>query len=510
MVSQCAVEDNSARRIVQRSNHPQQPRLTCALRLRDRKRLAPVPTHTNVIPINHIPTYRCDRFSPLHSCYAPGPPMSQIPHASTEAHATNSARAPLALWLPAAAMMLVSVISYIDRNTLALLAPSVLPDAHLTREQYGWAVSAYSIAFLLANPLWGRVLDRIGVRAGMSVAVCAWSIASVSHMFARGPWGFALARAALGLGEGAAAPGGLRTVTQTLPAASRSRGIALTYSGGSAGAILTPWLMTPVASAYGWRAAFALTGLLGASWVAAWALLSRSPQLRRPEPASVGSHSHPRPSLRDARLWGYLLCYSLGALPLGFVVYSSSLYLHDALGLTQARIGALVWLAPLGSELGIFFWGWVADKRAAHSTTRLASVQQLLPLAMLLSLPLALVPLVQGVVPVLGLFFLAMFVASAFQLLTISYGAEIFALEHAGYVAGLASGAYGAALGALMPLVGRLFDHRSYGIAFALAAGAPALGYACFRFLSSRRGPDRGASAQAAGDDAHPPVGEVR
>ena len=186
-------------------------------------------------------------------------------------------------WLPAASMMLVSVLSYVDRNTLALLAPTILKDTRMSVTEYGWVVSAYSVLFTIGNPLWGKILDRIGLRRGMSAAVALWTLASASHAWAGGFWSFAAARAALGLGEGAASPGGLRTVVQTLPASSRSRGMALTFSGGSAGAILTPLLMTPVAEAWGWRAAFWFTGLLGALWVLGWLVLSRRPDVRKIE-----------------------------------------------------------------------------------------------------------------------------------------------------------------------------------------------------------------------------------
>ena len=63
-------------------------------------------------------------------------------------------------WLPAGSMLLVSLISYIDRNTLALLAPAILRETGLSGEQYGFIISAFSIAYMLANPLWGRILDR--------------------------------------------------------------------------------------------------------------------------------------------------------------------------------------------------------------------------------------------------------------------------------------------------------------------------------------------------------------
>src|SRR5437016_398226 len=120
-------------------------------------------------------------------------------------------------WLPVLSMMLVSMISYIDRNTLALLAPTILRDTHLSAEQYGFIISAFSVAYMLGNPIWGRILDRVGLRVGMTAAVSLWTLASVSHAFATGFQIFAAARGALGFGEGATFPGGLRTVMQTLP-----------------------------------------------------------------------------------------------------------------------------------------------------------------------------------------------------------------------------------------------------------------------------------------------------
>jgi ACS family hexuronate transporter-like MFS transporter len=109
-------------------------------------------------------------------------------------------------WIPAGTMLAVSLISYIDRNTLALLAPTILRETGLTGEQYGFIISAFSVAYMLANPVWGKILDRAGLPRGMTVAVSCWTVASVAHAFAGGLWSFAAARAALGFGEGATFP----------------------------------------------------------------------------------------------------------------------------------------------------------------------------------------------------------------------------------------------------------------------------------------------------------------
>ncbi len=117
-------------------------------------------------------------------------------------------------WAACASMMLVSLISYVDRNTLALLSPTILRETRLSAEQYGWIISAFSVAYMVGNPLWGRLLDRAGVFVGMLAAVALWSAASTAHALAAGLVGFAAARALLGFGEGATFPGGLRTATE--------------------------------------------------------------------------------------------------------------------------------------------------------------------------------------------------------------------------------------------------------------------------------------------------------
>src|ERR1035437_8137778 len=197
-------------------------------------------------------------------------------------------------WVPAGAMLAVSLISYIDRNTLALLAPTILRETGLSGEQYGFIISAFQIAYMLANPVWGKILDRAGLRRGMTVAVSCWTVASVAHAFAGGLWSFAAARAALGFGEGATFPGGLRTVVQTLPEDRRGRGLAVAYSGGSLGAVVTPLVVTPIFLWWGWRGAFWFTGMAGLAWLGLWAVVSKRPEIRHVRPAAEAKTPGPR------------------------------------------------------------------------------------------------------------------------------------------------------------------------------------------------------------------------
>ena len=218
-------------------------------------------------------------------------------------------------------MLLVSLLSYIDRNALAILAPTILHETHLSNEQYGIIIAFFSWAYMLGNPLWGHLLDRMGVRRGMTIAVGLWTVASTAHAWATGFWSFAFARAALGAGEGATFPGGLRTVAQTLSPAKRGRGLAVAYSGGSLGAMIAPLIVTPIALWFGWHGVFLATGFFGAMWLLLW----------RKVGATVDQNvTFTRESLpfKSPALWAYILLYGVGALPLGFILYHSSLYLH--------------------------------------------------------------------------------------------------------------------------------------------------------------------------------------
>lgn len=377
-------------------------------------------------------------------------------------------------------MMLVSTISYIDRNTLALLAPTILGDTHLTNEQYGFIISAFSIAYMFANPLWGRILDRVGLRKGMTAAVSLWTAASAAHSFAAGFRSFAIARGVLGFGEGATFPGALRTVVQTLRAEEWSRGVAVSYSGGSLGALITPIIITPIAAMWGWRGAFWFTGAVGAIWLAMWAMLARRPELKRPpaESAKPGL-----PDWKDGRLWAFLATYALGGFPAAFVLYQSAIYFSMAMHKSQVEIGYVLWVPPLGWELGYFFWGWVTD-RFTQAGASIRALRRLFFLVMCLGLPLALAARVESFYGALGVMFAAMFMAAGFIIASVAYATSHYSMRHAGLIAGLGAGAWSAVVAVVMPGFGRLFDLRAFDAAFALAALFPVAGYCIWRALN--------------------------
>ena len=198
----------------------------------------------------------------------------------------------------------------------------------------------------------------------MLLAVGVWTAASMSHALMASFAGFALARAVLGLGEGGTFPGGLRTAVETLPPNLRARGIALSFSGGTIGAVMMPLLLGPLAIQYGWKIAFLATGALGLLWMLIWATIARPPFLAK------SAHTTSKmqwPNLRERRVWALMFSYALPAISPGPVLTILAIYLVQRLHLTQADVNSVVWIPALTWGIGYFFWGWAADRYAANN-----------------------------------------------------------------------------------------------------------------------------------------------
>jgi MFS transporter, ACS family, hexuronate transporter len=374
-------------------------------------------------------------------------------------------------------MMLCSWLSYVDRQILAVLSPEILRDTGLSAQSYTEIVSAFSIAYMIANPLWGSILDFVGLRLGMMAAVALWTAASSAHTWMRGFPGFAAARAFLGLGEGATFPGGLRAAMDSLPQDRQSRGLAISYSGGSLGAILAPAVIVPIALRFGWRYAFLFSGAMGTAWLVMWSVVARPPYL--PAPAEHRPDGMKWPNLLERRFWALVTSYALGAIAIGPVLYLSPLYLNRVMHFSEAELGKVLWIPPFGWELGYFFWGWAADRYADQQ--RPAGMFFLLAVG---AMPLAAIPFTTSSAMVLVLFFWSMFVTGGFQMLALRTGARAYPKERTALVGGTASGAWSAVAAVLLPVLGRWFDRQQFTAIFALVAFLPLAGTTLWQWLS--------------------------
>jgi len=384
-------------------------------------------------------------------------------------------------------MALCSWLSFVDRQVLNILAPTIIKDTGLTNQDFTTATSFFFLTYTLGNPVWGTVIDYIGLRRGMLLAVAVWTAASMSHSMMASFAGFALARAVLGIGEGGTFPGGLRTAVETLSPAQRARGIALSFSGGTIGAVMMPLLLGPLAISYGWRTAFIATGALGVLWMVIWAVIARPPFLPA---ATARPHKAMWPNFGERRVWSLISSYALPAISPGPVLTILALYLGQGLHLTQAQVNNVVWIPPLAWGAGYFFWGWFADTFAANNT-RPAGLMLFLTVA---SLTLGFATWTTSPGAAIALISFSTFIGGGFQMVALKVGSFAFPREQSAMMTGIASGSWSLVNYVLLQAIGPWsgwMNGRRWEEIFWLIAVLPAVGIALWLVLSRSSAPVR-------------------
>lgn len=383
-------------------------------------------------------------------------------------------------WVPCVGMALCSWLSFVDRQVLTILSPTIIRDTGLTNQNFTDAASFFFLTYTLGNPIWGSVLDFVGLRVGMLLAVAVWTGASASHAFMGSFLGFAACRAVLGIGEGATFPGGLRTAVESLPAALRARAIALSFSGGTIGAVMMPLLLGPLAIKYGWRVAFLTTAGLGVTWLVIWTAIARPPFLPK---QAVKPPKVKWPNFLERRVWALMFSYALPAISPGPLLTILSLYLAGRLKLTQAEVNAIAWIPPATWGLGYFFWGWAADRYAANNRRPIG----MFLLLTITSATLGFVTMTASVPLAMALIGFSTFIGGGFQMVALKVGSYAFPREQSAMMTGIASGSWSLVnfllLRAIGPWTGWMNAGNWEGI-FWLIALLPAIGIAVWYVLS--------------------------
>ncbi|MBX3157564.1 MAG: MFS transporter [Deltaproteobacteria bacterium] len=298
-------------------------------------------------------------------------------------------------WAVVAVATFTMTVSYIDRATLAVLAPAVTKALDIDETAYGWLASAFSVAYLVATPVAGWWIDRVGARRGLVGSVLVWSAVAALHAVVP-TFGMLFAfRIALGLAEGPGFPGAAQTVQTVLEPRDRARGFGLLFTGSSIGGMLVPPLATWIWNLYGWRVAFLGTAVVGLLWIPLWIAVTRRPNVRavldhRTRDAARAQRPKLLELLRQPAMIRALVGVLAAAPVIGLVHGWGSKYLVREFGLGQGDVGAYLWLPPLVFDVGAIAFGDAAARRLRHGDVPrglyaigavLAAAMALLPLA---------------------------------------------------------------------------------------------------------------------------------
>ena len=180
-----------------------------------------------------------------------------------------------ARWITLTLLFTITVINFIDRQTVSILAPLLRQMLHLSNEQYGRIVASFQFGMMTGEFPMGWLMDRWGVRFGLAGAVLWWSIATGTQSFCRSGMQLGATRFWMGTGESGNYSGGIKTIFRIFSPAERTLAIGIFNSGSMIGATIAPPLIVYLAHRYGYRAAFLVPALFGILWVPLWFLNDR-------------------------------------------------------------------------------------------------------------------------------------------------------------------------------------------------------------------------------------------
>ncbi|HTM50365.1 MAG TPA: MFS transporter, partial [Bryobacteraceae bacterium] len=360
-------------------------------------------------------------------------------------------------WFVLSIFVLSSTINYLDRQTLATLAPVIRGELGLSNAEYGWVVSAFSITYAACAPFAGLLIDRIGLDRGITLAIGLWSLAALATGWVRGFAGLLVCRAALGIAEAGGIPAAGKAIQRYLLPPERALGNSLNQVGVSLGLILAPPVATWLAVEYNWRTAFMATAGLGILWIPLW----RAVRI----PSALPDKSPPRAlgMLGDRRLWGFALANALSMIPYSLWTNWTTLHLVDVNHLSFVRAAWFAWWPPLFGALGGLAGGALSFRWMNAGLDAVAARTRVCRLAALGCLVTAAIPWAPDAVFAAAGISLSFFSVAAFSVNMYSLPLDVFPAARAAFAVSLLVSAYGAMQAFASPAVGAVVDRWGYG-----------------------------------------------
>lgn len=286
-----------------------------------------------------------------------------------------------------------TIINYVDRQVLSLLKPTISAEYGWGDAEFAHFASASQLAAAIALLFVGWLIDRFGVRLAYGTAVALWSVAGMAHAVAATVTQFVGARVALVAFEAVNTPAAVKAAAEFLPLRQRSMAMGIVNTAPNLGNILAPLTVVPFAVAFGWKAAFIVTGLLGFIWLAFWIAGTR----RLAPLPRAGAAAHTAPSYREAlgdrktwaiagakaitdMFWWFFTFWLPDLFNKVFKLSQAELVGPTALAFTLAAIGAL----SAGKLFGVLL-GRGRSVNAARKTGMLLYALVILPIPLALT-----------------------------------------------------------------------------------------------------------------------------
>jgi ACS family hexuronate transporter-like MFS transporter len=283
------------------------------------------------------------------------------------------ARAGRYRWGIVALLFMATVINYVDRQMIGVLKPTLSADLGWSETDFADVIFFFQFAYAIGYLGFGRIMDVIGARFGYAIAFVIWQIAHIAHGGAYSVTQFAMARFGLGLGESGNFPASIKAVTEWFPARERALAIGVFNAGANVGAILTPLIVPLITVAYGWRAAFIITGAVSMLWLVPWLIMYRNPKQHpkvtkeerawiEQDPADPATSIPWKRLIRVRETWAYALGKFFIDPIWWFFLFWLPGYLGERYDLDLLSFGPPLVAIYLLSDLGSVAGGWLSSR----------------------------------------------------------------------------------------------------------------------------------------------------
>ncbi len=377
-------------------------------------------------------------------------------------------------WAILALIFAVTVINFIDRQTLSVLAPVLRGAYHLSNEAYGRIVAALQFGMMSGEFPMGWLMDRIGARLGLAAAVLWWSAATGSQVFTRTGIQLGATRLWMGTGECGNYSGGMKAVSRFFSQEQRTLAIGIFNSGSMIGATVAPPLVVFLMQQYGFRAAFLVPAFLGVIWVPLWWFIY--PRHEASLSSNLSSQTPLNTLLKQSSAWAIMMCRFFIGPVMQFYWYWIPSYLYSVRHMSLTQIGFLGWIPFFLGDTGGVLGGWAAGWLQRRNV-KIYNVRQITMYgSSLLCITSLMVPYLNSAIT--ALFVIGIAIMADNFLSANMYGAitDLFPDHAVGRATGL-TGVSGGLSGLLFPLLtGAAVDHISYKPVFFMIAFMPLLG----------------------------------